>query len=117
MAWSSMVDMRRTREEKEEIIAPPEGFDPIDCVGDYPSGLCLCFDQEILEKLELDDDCEVGDMIDLRAFARVTSVSINAGENGRTCRIELVITNLAVENEATEMEDESYGEEMRERTG
>lgn len=101
--WSRLVDMSRSHEDKEEIVGGgPEEIDPVDFVGDYPPGLCLSFDEEVLEKLDLDDEIEVGDTIDLRAFARVTSVNKTADEDSKHCRVELQICNLAVEVEDTE---------------
>lgn len=91
---SPLTDMRRSREDKEKIMNPPP-VDPVELIGDYPYGLCLCFDAEILEKLDLDaDEIRKGDTIDLRAFATVTCALPG--------RVELQITNLAVENENTE---------------
>ena len=103
-----MVDMARTRDEKEELVGgAPQRLDPVDFVGDYPAGLCLSWDEEILEKLDLDDDIELGDTVDIRAFAKVCSVS----KTNDHCRIELQITDMAVENEDTEEPGEMAGEE------
>jgi hypothetical protein len=74
---------------------------------DYPWGLRISLTEKELEKLDLDcDECEDGDMVDLRAFAVVTSKSTETHDGKRTCRIELQIQKLAVENEMTEDEDE-----------
>jgi hypothetical protein len=96
-----MVDMARSRAEKEEILNPPE-LDPIDFVGDYPPGLCLCLDEETLEKLDLDDDIVEGDTLDIRAFAEVTNVT--PAKNGSRLRVECQIVRMVVENEDTEDE-------------
>jgi len=100
-AWSQFADMSLTDEQKIDAIAPI----PIPDRPEYPYGLRICLTQDELQKVDLDDDCEVGDTIDLRAFARVTSKSASDGPNGRQCRIELQIEQLAVENENTESED------------
>ena len=69
----------------------------------YPFGLRICLCERELEKLGLEADCDVGDVIDLRAFAVVTSVSKGEGEHeGKYSRVELQIQKLAVENEMTE---------------
>lgn len=68
----------------------------------FPYGLRICLTHRELEKLGLDADCDIGDVIDLRAFAEVTSVSMTDGAGGKECRVELQIQKLAVENEATE---------------
>ena len=111
MAFMKMVEMSRSpaekAEEAAEMMAPPS----MDMVGDYPPGLCLCFNEETLEKLDLEDDCEVGDMIDIRAMGIVTSVSKNGSlAGGSHCRIEIQLTHIAVENEEDEYEEEN-GEE------
>jgi hypothetical protein len=69
---------------------------------DYPCGLRICLTHRELEKLGLEADCQIGDVIDLRAFATVTSVSQNDYGNGPECRVELQIEKLAVEDERTE---------------
>lgn len=104
MSFSKMVDMRRSPEEKKEVMDAPMPSD----MPDYPYGLCISLGNDELEKLSLDcSDCESGDTIDLRAFAKVTSISKQDYNGTQTCRIELQITQLAVENEDTEYDEES----------
>jgi hypothetical protein len=105
MAFSKMVDMARTPAEKAEEAARMAGPAAAD-IRDYPFGLCLSLDQDDLEKLDLDDDCEVGDMIDLRAFARVTSRSENTVNGEKRVRIELQVEQLAIEDEDKEQPGE-----------
>ena len=101
-AFRKMVSLVRTPEEKkEEAETPPEMSVP-----DVPWGLRICLTEEELEKLDLDDECEVGDLIHLFAMAEVTSVSKNKSDSGEHCRIELSITHLSVEEESDEEEPE-----------
>ena len=94
-----MVDMARTNSEKRELVSGPPRLDPVDFVGDYPPGLCLSFDEETLEKLDLDiADIHLGDTIDLRGFAKVCKVS----QDDRHCCVDIQICDLGVENESTE---------------
>jgi hypothetical protein len=72
----------------------------------YPYGLRICLTHKELEKLGIDGDCDVGDMIDLRCFATVTSISKNETEGGAECRIELQIEKIALEDEMDETEEE-----------
>lgn len=103
MAWQTgMVDMRRTPAEKVEEVSEMLGGPTAAMVADYPYGLTLTLCEDELEKLNLDDNCDVGDMIDLRAFAEVTSVSKHMIDGKARCRVELQITRMAVENESTE---------------
>jgi hypothetical protein len=103
MSFSKMVDMRRSPQEKKEVMEGPAVAD----IPDYPYGLCISLGDEELAKLDLDcSDCESGDTIDLRAFAKVTSISKHDYNGQQTTRIELQIVQLAVENEDTEYEEE-----------
>lgn len=89
-----LTSMARSREDKEKIMNPPP-VDPVELIGDYPYGLCICLDQEIMEKLDLDaDEIYEGDTIDLRAFGVVTCA--------KPGRVEIQLQALAVENESTE---------------
>lgn len=98
--FSKMVDMRRSDSEKMASDGPfacstvggPTG-------PDYPYGLRIRLSQDDLAKLDLEGDCQAGDMIDLRAFAKVINVT-DDDVDGKTRRsIELQIQQLAVENE------------------
>jgi hypothetical protein len=99
MAWGAgMVDLRRSDAEKEEAMSPLA----YEAIRDYPPGLCIRLTKEELEKLDLDDNVDVGDTIDVRAFATVTAVH----KTGEDCCVELQIERMAVENETTEEPDE-----------
>ena len=99
MSWSKMISMELDDEDILDAIMP---F-PMPDKPKYPYGLRICLTEKELEKLDLEADCNVGDIIDLRAFARVTSVSSNEMENGKCCcRVELTLEELAVENEMSE---------------
>jgi hypothetical protein len=101
-----MVDMERSDEEKAasrmENMYPPALPD----MPDVPPGLCICLTEAELEKLDLDDDAEIGDLLHLMCMAKVTSISKQDTGNGPKCRIELAIVMMSVENEDTEDEDE-----------
>lgn len=99
MAWSNMVSMELDDEDRHDSILPIAMPDK----AQYPYGLRICLTQCELEKLNLSvDGCSIGAVVDLRAFAVVTSISASDGESGQQCRIELQIEKLAVENEMTE---------------
>lgn len=93
-----MVSMAKTPEDIAKSMMPmmPDG------PSQYPYGLCISLNHDDLAKLGLDADCQVGDMVHLFAMAKVTSVSSNASESSESCRIELQITDLAVEDEDNE---------------
>ena len=102
----NMIDLSRSDEEKEDIgqfnyEAP-----------DYPPGLSICLTQDELEKLDLEDDCEVGDMIHMHCIARVTSVSKNEINGEQKCRVELQIIAIACDEEEDDENDEAE-EDMR----
>ena len=96
MAWSNLVDMELDDEDQLDMPMPI----PMDRPR-YPCGLRICLGDAELKKLGLDADCNVGDMIDLRAFASVTCVHSEDGSS----RVELQIEKIALENEMTENED------------
>lgn len=97
-----MVSMERTPEDMAKAMMPMAGaMGP----SQYPYGLCISLTHDELSKLGLDADCEVGDMVHLFAMAKVTSVTSNASESMETCRVELQITDLAVEDEDNEEAD------------
>lgn len=86
-----MVDMSRSPEEMVEGI---EHIPPT-----IPYGLCISLTHDELEKLGLDDNCDVGDILHMVCMARAKSVSKN--ESG--CRIEMEIFDIEVlENENEE---------------
>jgi hypothetical protein len=95
MAWK-FADMELSDDDKIDMSSPVLG------TPDYPYGLRICLTETELAKLDLPDDPEVGDYIDLRAFATVTSISMNDGPSGRQCRVELQIEKLALESEDDE---------------
>ena len=97
MSWSKFVDLELDDEDKLDTINPV----PMPSAPDYPYGLRICLTHKELEKLALDNECDVGDIIDFRAFAEVTSIS----KNGDDCRIELQIQKMALEDENQEDED------------
>lgn len=86
-----MVDMREDYTAAEGVPTPIRP--------DYPYGLRICLNEKQLAKLGMDCDCDVNDVVELRCGGVITSVS-KSDENGMfTCRIEIQITNLAVEGE------------------
>lgn len=101
-----MVSMTRSPEEKAEQrledMMPPS----ILTMPDVPPGLCIVLTEKELAKLDLDDEAEVGDTIHLMALAKVTSIRKEDTSSGCTCRIELSITDLSVEDENDEGEEE-----------
>ena len=106
MGFGKMVDMAKTpveiKEEKAEMAVPAmEGDMP-----KYPWGLCISLDNESLDKLGADADCEVGDLVHIMAMAKVTSVSQNETTEGTNKRVELQIVQMSVEDESTEGDEE-----------
>ena len=107
--FAKMIDMAKTPEQVNKEVtesmpgAPRSATSIADNLPKYPYGLCITLESEQLEKLGIDCECEVGDMIHLCAMAKVTSVSSREKEGGENdLRIELQITHLASENEDEE---------------
>ena len=95
MGWSSWIDLAYDDEEMADRAVPTMPSLP-----EYPYGLRICLCGRELEMAGLPLP-KVGDEIDMRAFASVTSVS----DDGNEQRVELQITRLKVENEDDEDED------------
>jgi hypothetical protein len=98
MGWSKLTDMELDDEDQMDSVMPIATSKPR-----FPWGLRISLTHKELEKLGLDADCDIGDMIDMRCFATVTSVSKNDSES---CRVELQIEKMSVENEMDESEDD-----------
>lgn len=111
-----MIDMARTPEEKEESAELTMATMPSpDSMPTYPYGLCLSLGSDEMEKLGLDGDCQVGDLLHFTAMAKVTSVSMSDSEfSGPDCRIEMQIQQMGVpEDESTETPDPTPGQLSR----
>lgn len=104
--FTKMVNMARTAEAVKEAIdkSPAAAFPPNE--PEFPWGLSLSFDEEVMDKLGIDEMPGVGDMCHMMAMAKVTSVSENEmmvnGKPKKCRRIEMQITDLGVENENEE---------------
>lgn len=68
---------------------------------DYPYGLRITFSEKELKRLGLGVP-EFGDMIDMRVFATVTSVSEDKTHSGETTRVEMQIEKISAESEMNE---------------
>ena len=103
MAWSKLADMSLTPEERAENFGPALA----DAKGpQYPYGLRICLTHDDLAKLGLNFDCDIGDLVDMRCFGTVTSISQNDGPDGPCGRVEIQIERIAIENELTESEED-----------
>ncbi len=87
--------------DDEDQIAGPSPYPTLPRFK-FPPGLRICLNEDQLEKLKLEANCDEGDFIHLFAFATVTSVH---KENGGK-RVELQIEKMAVENESKESPDD-----------
>ena len=111
--FTAMVDMAKTpdvvkKEVAQMVPMPSPAADAKPSVPVYPYGLCICLEDDELEKLGFDEELPaVGDMIHFIAMARVTSASqsereMSDGSKTQCRRIELQITHLSTEDEDTE---------------
>lgn len=118
--FTKMVDMARTpaevKDEIAETCAPCAPSDAKRTAPVYPYGLCVSLDEEVLGKLGIKELPDVGETVHFAALARVTSASeseheTEGGEKQKRCRVELQITNLALESEDDESgrRDRFYG--------
>lgn len=79
----------------------------------YPYGLQLCFGSEQLERLNLEDDCEVGDMVHIFAIAKVVSVNKRDTTDGPKTSVDLQITHIATESEDAENASMDFEEDKK----
>ena len=101
MTWSNMVSLELDDEDIADTVTPY--VKDKDNAPAYPWGLRICLTDKELEKLKLDKPENIGDVIDIRAFATVTSISCNKNADGTDCcRVELQIEKMAVESEMQE---------------
>lgn len=77
----------------------------------YPYGLRICLTHKELAKLGLEADCEIGDFIDVRAFGEVTSVSKSEVDGESSCRVEIQLQKIALEDETHEDDMPANGDE------
>ena len=106
-----MVDMALSPQETKESMAVPTMSG-----NRYPYGLSICLCNDEIEKLGLDDNVDVGDMLHLFAMGKVTSVSKNDTEEGARVRVEIQLTHLGVEDEDDEeMEEKNEIGKLRKR--
>jgi|SRR5665213_3037217 len=102
MAWSKLISTELTDDEKIDMGIPCSGLGN---VHDFPYGMHITMDAVLLKKLGLSQNCEVGDYLDMRCFASVTSVRKTQTDSGDQCRVELTIEKIAVESEMAESTD------------
>lgn len=98
--FTKLVDMELDDEDKIDMAMPIAMLDR----ADYPYGLRITLSDKELKKLGIPTP-QVGDYMDMRAFCCVKSVSSDSTGDGETCRVELQIEKIAVENEADEQDD------------
>lgn len=101
--FRNMVDMTLSTEEKVEKRIEETYPSPIMMIPDIPGGLCMCWDETILEKLNIDvEDCDVGDMLHVSGMVKLTSKSISESDSGRRMRFEVGFVFMSVEDENEE---------------
>lgn len=102
MGWTKFINLELDDDDRLDMAMPimPQG-------PEYPPGLRICLCDGELRKLDLEADPDIGDTIDIRAFAKVMSFSNYDGKR----RVELQITDLAIEDENQEEPEEEADEE------
>lgn len=94
-----MVSMELTDDEKLDAVTPIAMPDK----PEFPYGMRICLTEAEFEKLKIDPaEAFVGGTFHLFGMARITNVSESDGPNGKTCRVECQIEDLAIESEDLE---------------
>lgn len=87
----NLIDMKHTGTDSDSLVAS-DGDQP-----DYPWGLTLELNDEVLTKLGLDSLPSVGSSMQLQARVKITSVGENESDSGGKSRhVSLQITALAL---------------------
>jgi len=74
-------------------------------IPDYPPGMKIEMDENLLEKLDLGHDCEPGDYLHLRCFAVVTGVHREQKNGKDEVKVCLTLEKISAESEDDEAED------------
>lgn len=90
--WSKMVSMKEDAADRDEMIP----MATLPKAPDYPWGLRIRLTHKELEKLGLEADCDIGDLVDMRCMGEVTSVSKVEVDGNASCCVELQITAMSV---------------------
>lgn len=107
MQMISMKDMSKTPAEIQDELSPAPST-KAERINEYPYGLCICLDEDSINKLQIENMPEVGDGIMLMAVAKVTSVSSMETAAGARRRIELQITHMELEEGDDEAAEGEY---------
>ena len=110
MKLPPMKDMARSVEE-EMTMGVPYALGGM--ISKYPCGLQITLCDPELEKLGLDDNCEVGDLIHLFTMAEVTGINKDDNGDGEKVRITLQIKFASCENEDEENAEEDKEEKPK----
>ncbi len=107
MKLPKMQDMARSIEDETSMGLP---FAMGEKIHNYPCGLQITLCHPELEKLGLDDNVEVGDLIHLFSMGEVTGINKTDVGDGEQCRITIQLKFMSCENEEIENEEEDKEE-------
>jgi hypothetical protein len=83
-----MKSMKLTKTEKKETAIPGP------MTQDYPWGLCLNLDSEVMNKLGIKELPEVGGKMTLSAIVEVVSVGASASKESENRHMSLQVTDM-----------------------
>lgn len=90
------MKMPKAEPKPEATLARPMEDDEEDGQECYPYGLCLTLDEDALKKLGIEELPKVGTKMALQAKVKVCMASDQSSIYGRSRRIELQITDMAL---------------------
>lgn len=105
----ALIDLKRTPKEKKEDAQ--EAVPSPDNQPDYSYGLCLHLEDDELQKLNITQLPRVGDEYEIKAVARVKSVSARDDDGGSESCMDLQITMMEATLEPSGEEVDSVAEE------
>jgi hypothetical protein len=98
-----MTSLEYDDEEKLDQIMPIR----MEQKPNYPCNACFALTDKEFDKLDADvTEVKKGDLFHMVVMARVSSVSRKDDSNGKCCRVEFQIEDMAVESEDDEVEED-----------
>lgn len=106
----NMTDMRRNDADKlSEAMKDGVLMPSMSDMPDYDCGLCISFNKESLDKLDMDGEVQAGDYLHLHSFARVTSVHMKPGSD-EIDSVSLCLTHISAAEDEDQENEESEDE-------
>jgi len=85
-----MISLKLTKKQKDSE-APVAANTP-----DYPYGMELDFNKELIEKIPILDKMDVGDKVYVQAVGKVVTLNIHANESEKSRSVNVQLTEIEI---------------------